>query len=82
MLFDHFQFGSVFIKKKSPNWILFFFKPKPVQTDLFRFSSVFLDKNQFKPVWLGFFGLGPVRFDFFGFGFIKPKPNQSVFLKF
>jgi len=52
-------FGSVFIKKS--NQIEIFFKktetePKPVQTDRFRFGLVrfFREKNQFKPVWLGF----------------------------
>ena len=34
-------------------------KPKPGQTDRFRFG--FLGKNRFKPVWLGFLG-------FFRFG--------------
>jgi len=71
---DHFQFGSVFIKKQvtKPK-----FKkktktePKSVQTDRFRFSLVrfglvFLDKNRFKPVWLGFF---PVWLGFFRFWF-------------
>jgi hypothetical protein len=48
------------IKKKTET------KPKPVQTDRFRFGSIFLDKNQFKPVWLGFSGLA--RFFQFGFG--------------
>jgi len=60
--------------------------------DHFWFGLIFLDKNRFKPVWLGFgpvwlgffqffgFGFGLVRF--FGFRVIKPKPNQSVFSKF
>jgi hypothetical protein len=51
---DHFQFGSVFIKKSNQT-DFFLKKPKLVQTDRFRFS--FLDKNQFNPVWLGFLGL-------------------------
>jgi len=46
---------------------------------------VLLDKNRFKPVWLGFFrfgsvfrlGFGSVRFGFFGFMLIKPKPNRT-----
>jgi hypothetical protein len=47
-------------------------KPKPVQTDRFRFGSFFLDKNRFKLVWLGFFGLARfflVWLGFFRFGF-------------
>ena len=37
---DYFRFGSIFIKKN--NQIKFFFlKPKPVQTDRFRFGLVF-----------------------------------------
>ena len=52
-----FRFGSVFIKKKS-NQIEFFKKkkPKPVQIDRFRFCFLG-QKNRFKSVWLGFFGL-------------------------
>jgi len=34
---DYFRFGSVFIKKIT--------KPKPVQTNRFRFGLVFLGKN-------------------------------------
>jgi hypothetical protein len=43
----HFRFGSFFIKKKKtkPNFFFFIKKtetePKPVQTDRFRFGSVF-----------------------------------------
>jgi len=57
------RFGSVF----------------PVLARFFRFGSVFL-------VWLGFSGLArfwlgflsvSVRFGFFGFLFIKPKPNRT-----
>jgi hypothetical protein len=50
----YFQFGSVFIKKKT--------KPKPVQTSLARFFGL----ARFFPVWLLFFGLA--RFFRFGFG--------------
>jgi hypothetical protein len=91
---DHFQFGSVFIKKQvtKPK-----FKkktktePKPVQTDRFRFSLVrfglvFLDKNRFGLVFFRFgsvfFGFGSVRFGFLDFRVIKPKLNRSVFSKF
>jgi len=84
-LSNDFRFDSVFIyKKKQLNWILKKNKtePKPVQTGRFRFDSVFYDKNRFKPVWLGFFGLAlsfPVwlQFGFFIFRLIKPKPNQT-----
>jgi hypothetical protein len=41
----HFLFGLVFIKKKSNQINFFFKKPKPVQTDQFRFG--FLEQ---KPV--------------------------------
>ena len=62
-----------------------FLGQKPVQTGLARF---FLVLARFFSVWLGFFGLArfffwffvgfvSVRFGFFGFLFIKPKPNQS-----
>ena len=76
-------FGSVqFLYKKIT-------KRKPVQTDRFRFNffrtktcsnrfgSVFSFWLGFLPVWLGFFRLGSVRFGFFGFRFIKPKPNRT-----
>jgi hypothetical protein len=41
-------------------------KPKPGQTDRFRFGSVFLGQ---KPVWLGFSGFGSV---FSSFGSVFP----------
>jgi hypothetical protein len=52
-------------------------KPKPGQTDRFRFSSVrfFKGKNRFKPVWLGFSGFGSVfsiLARFFRFGSVFP----------
>jgi hypothetical protein len=92
MIFDSVQFLS----KKNNQTEFKKKKPKPVQTNRFQFGSVFLDKNWFKPVWLGFdsgflvwlsfglifSGLGSVQFAFFDFRLIKPKPNQSVFLKF
>jgi len=47
---------------------------KPVWLGFLGFGSVFL-------VWLGFFrffvGFGSVRFGFFGFLLIKPKPNRT-----
>jgi hypothetical protein len=70
---DHFQFGSVFIKKQVT-------KPKfkknqnrtetgsnrPVSVPFGSVRFVFLDKNRFEPVWLGFF---PVWLGFFRFWF-------------
>jgi hypothetical protein len=67
---------------------------KPVQTNRFRFGflgqkPVQTGLTQF--FWfdsiLGWFGsvfssLDLVRFDFFDFRLIKPKPNWSIFLKF
>ena len=44
---DYFRFGLVFIKKIT-KLNFFLKKPKPVQTDRFRFG--FLEKNRFKPV--------------------------------
>jgi hypothetical protein len=41
-------------------------KPKPVQTDRFRFGSIILGKNRSKPVWLDFF-----RFDSVFFGSVR-----------
>jgi hypothetical protein len=59
---DHFLFGSVFIKKIVIKLIFFKKKPKPVQTDWFRFG--FLGQ---KPVQTGsalFFWFGSVFFRF------------------
>ena len=95
-------FGSVRFLSKKVTKPKFFFekKPKPGQTDRFRFGSVqfgfFRAKtgsNRFGSVfpvlarffsvlarffrfWLGFFPVS-VRFGFFGFLFIKPKPNRT-----
>jgi len=63
-------FGSVwFLYKKSNETKIFLkkqktkTKPKPVQTDHFRFGLVrVFRKKWFKPVWLGF---GPVWLGFF-----------------
>jgi len=63
-----------------------FFRAKPVQTGLARFSRFWLGFFQF---WLGFFRFGSVFFRFFvgfgsvrfGFLFIKPEPNRPVFSK-
>jgi len=81
---DYFRSGSVFIKKKLPNEIFFkknqnrtetssnrpvrFFRTK---TGLNRFGSVFSCLTRFF-----LFGFDSIRFDFFGFRLIKPKPNQ------
>jgi hypothetical protein len=57
---NFFRFGSVFIKKNNQTEIFFKKKPKPVQTDRFRFGSVFRTKTGFSGLvrfWLGFFGL-------------------------
>jgi len=63
-------FGSVwFLSKKVTKPNFFLNKPKPGQTDRFRFGSGFLGKNRFKPVWLGFLGFGSV---FSGFGSVFP----------
>jgi hypothetical protein len=74
---DHFRFGSVFLGQK------------PVQTGLARFFRFWLGFLGFGSVFSGFgsvffrffVGFGSVRFGFFGFLFIKPKPNRPVFSK-
>jgi hypothetical protein len=76
-----------FFKKKTET------EPKPGQTDRFRFvflgqKPVQTGLARFFPVWLGFLSFGSVlarffpvfcrfRFGFFGFLFIKPKPNRT-----
>jgi hypothetical protein len=73
-----FLFGLIFIKKII-KLDLKKKKPKPVQTDLFRFGSVILEQKPVQisfSVWLGFSRFG---FGFFGFRLIKPKPNRSIF---
>ena len=89
---DYFLFGLVFIKKSNQTEIFLKKKTKPIQIDRFQFGSVFLDKNRFKPVLLGFFGFAWffrfgsvffrffsvwIRFGFFSFRLIKPKPNRT-----
>jgi hypothetical protein len=81
-------FGSVrFLSTKVTKPKFFFLKkkPKPGQTDRFRFGF-FMAKtgsNRFGSVfsvWLGFFSgflSVSVRFGFFGFLLIKPKPNRT-----
>jgi hypothetical protein len=76
------RFGSVrFLSKKVTKPIFFLKKtetePKPVQTDRFRFGSVFKRKNRFKPVWLCFsvwLGFFPVFFSV-RFGSVFPVPG-------
>jgi hypothetical protein len=59
-------FGLIrFLLKKNNQTEFFLKKPKPVQTDRFRFGSIFLTKigsNRFGSVWLGFFQFGSVWF--------------------
>jgi hypothetical protein len=64
---DHFRFGSVFIKKIT--------KPKPGQTDRFRFGSV----------WFGFLGQKPVQTGsarFFRFGSVLARFFFRFFVGF
>jgi hypothetical protein len=69
---DYFRSDSIFIKKITKS--VFFEKNR----NRFKPTSFgyFGKKNRFKPVWLGFFPVW-VRFDFFGFRLIKPKPNRT-----
>jgi len=62
---NHFLFGSVFIKKSNQTKIFFEKKPKPGQTDRFRFGflgqkPVQTDLAQFFRFWLGFLDFGSV----------------------
>jgi hypothetical protein len=84
---DHFRFGSVFIKKSNQTEFFFLKKktetgsnrPVSVRFGFFRektgsnwFGSVFPVLARFSWFWLGL-----ARFGFFGFLFIKPKPNRT-----
>jgi hypothetical protein len=65
---DWFWFGSIrfgFLGKKTGSNQVWF-----------GFGSVFSTLAWFFPVWVGFFPVW-VRFSFFGFRFIKPKPNRT-----
>jgi hypothetical protein len=80
---DYFRFGSVFIKKNNQTG---FFKKiwnrfKPTNFSYFRTKT---GSNQFCSFFSGLTWIFTVwvRFGFFSFRFIKPKPNRSVFLKF
>jgi hypothetical protein len=82
---NYFWFNLVFIKKKKVTRLNFFFKR--LKSNKNRFKSVYLGFFWFClvfSVWLGFFPLFSVwvRFSFFGFRLIKPKPNLSVFFNF
>jgi hypothetical protein len=86
---DHFQFGSIFIKKSNQTEFFFLKKktetePKPGQTDWFRFGSVwfFREKtgsNRFGSVFSGFgsvfFGLAR----FFRFGSVLARFGSVFF---
>jgi hypothetical protein len=60
-----------------------FLEKKPVQTGLAQFFRFWLGFLGFGSVWLGFFPVffrfrfGSIRFVFFGFMLIKPKPNRT-----
>ena len=69
---DYFRSDSIFIKKNNQNQFFL----KKTETGSNRPVLVILEKNRFKPVWLGFFPVW-VRFGFFGFKLIKPKPNRT-----
>ena len=74
-------FGSVRFLSKKSNQTKFFLKKKRNRFKPTGFSSVWFFGQKpvqtglawFFPVWLC---LGSVRFGFFGFRLIKPKPNQ------
>jgi len=79
---DYFLFGSVFIKKNNQTE---FFKKKP-KPNRNRFKPTGFGSVRFfgqKPAQTGlarFFRFGSVffvRFGFFGFRLIKPKPNRT-----
>jgi len=60
-----------------------FLGQKPVWLGFSGFGSVFSSFGLVFSVWLGFSGFlsVSVRFGFFGFLVIKPKPNRPVFSK-
>jgi hypothetical protein len=80
---DYFLFGSIFIKKISKPEFFLKKKPKLIQTGLTRFWLGFFQFGLVFSVWLGFGSvffwllLVWVRFGFFSFRLIKPKPNQT-----
>jgi len=83
----HFQFGLVFINKKK-NQIEIFFKKtetgsnRPVSVRFFRTKTGLARFFWFGSVFFRFFfGSGSIRFGFFSFRLVKPKPNRSIFFK-
>ena len=50
---DHFQFGSVFIKKKVTKFNFFLKKPKPGQTNWFPFGSIQFFREKTGSKWFG-----------------------------
>jgi hypothetical protein len=81
---DHFRFGSVFIKKNNQTEIFFLKKkPKPnrnrVKPTGFNLVSVRFGFFRQKTGLARFFSIFSVsvRFGFFSFLLIKPKPNQT-----
>ena len=72
---DYFLLCLVFIKINNQ------IKLKLVKTNQ---GLVFLDKNRFKPIWLGFFrfGFDSVWVFWFQVYKTKTKPSRLVFLKF
>ena len=88
---DYFRFDLVFIKKKITKPNFFIKKPKPVQTDRFRFG--FLGQKPIQTGLTQFFCLAwfsvffPVfsiwvQFVFFYFRLIKLKPNRTEPISF
>ena len=77
---DYFLFGLISIKKKNQTKIIIFLKkPKPVQTDRFRFwfFRTKTGSNRFGSVfsvWLSFFRFGFCSVRFFRFQAYKTKP--------
>jgi hypothetical protein len=75
-------FGSVrFLSKKITKPNFFKKKPKPVQTDRFRFDLVFLEKNRFKSVWLEFDSVFSGLPRFFRFQAYKTETRPVGFFK-
>jgi hypothetical protein len=80
------NFNSVRFLLKKKKIEFFLKKPKPVQTDRFRFGSVWFFRTKtgsnrfgsvFFPVLLGFFGLARFFSGFFRFGSVPDLKNQN-----
>ena len=81
---DYFWFGLVFIKKNNQIELKKKTKPKPNRNrfKLTGFGLIFLDKNQFKLVWLGFFRFFLFgSFRFFWFQAYKTETKPVGFFK-